>query len=376
MRKHLTSLVLALVACGDGTTSPGTGSVEITTVTSGLAQDQNGYQLEVDDAPSLPIGRNGLLTLTGVPAGEVEIGLLDVRGNCTVHGQTPHLVDVRQDDTVSTIFYVNCDSLPLRDRIAFASDRDRDTELYTMNPDGSDQRRLTETEDNEFYPSISPDGTRILYTWSGPLPSGGYGSEIHVMDVLGTVVNLGNGEMPAWSPDGSHIAFVINEDIWVMNVDGTGRNALTATAVSETNPVWSPGSSRILFAGGTDAGTTHLEIMNADGTGRGPLTDDPGVSTLGVWSPDGSRIAFLGDEGTGLALYTMNEDGSDRVRLTPEGMLADGPPSWSPDGRRLAFESSVAGYQQVFVIGADGTGMTNISEHASNEELGPQAWGR
>lgn len=145
-----------LTACGDGGTPPvGTGSIEVGTTTSGVALDQNGYVLEVVGTPALrPIQSDEILTLTQVPAGNAEIRLSGVRGKCEVHGEHPRQVRVLADDTGATHFYVICDTLPLRGRIAFTDDRGPAPEIYTMNPDGSDQRRLTETQEGESGPAI------------------------------------------------------------------------------------------------------------------------------------------------------------------------------------------------------------------------------
>jgi Tol biopolymer transport system component len=379
-------LVLALTACGDDGVSPVTGSVEVTTVSEGSGLDQDGYLVEVGGARSLAVGINTTATLAEVPVGEVEIRLAGVRGNCTVLGPNPRLVHVVAGETFPTRFDVACVQPPLAGRIVFYSDRDRNFELYTMQPDGSDQLRLTYTPDvAEYYPSISPDRTRILYSRRYDLESDVLLSEIWVVNAEGTgAVSLtkaaGFDDDPSWSPDGLRVAFTRfsddgDSDVWVMSADGTAPLNLTNTETSsERAPVWSPDGTRILFTAWTGLGPTHLDIMNADGTGRRRLTEDPRPSGVGTWSPDGSRIAFMAAEGAGFRLYTMNVDGSDRSGLTPEGTVTDGLASWAPAGDRLVFESTAEGDTEVFVIEADGTGMKNITNNAFYDGLGPQAW--
>jgi TolB protein len=202
------------------------------------------------------------------------------------------------------------------------------------------------------------------------------------MDPVGRVVKLfDGGEHPAWSPDGGRVVFQETagdlgaNDIFVIDADGTGvRNLTNTEADIEVEPIWSPDGSRIVF---TTGDLPHLEIMNADGTGRRVLLKSH--SGAASWSPDGSRVAFLAPTEFGLdfGLFTMRPDGSGLTQLTPGAMTADGPASWSPAGDRLAFAGSVNGFEDVFVIGADGTGLTNISNTPRvNEYLGPQAWGR
>jgi TolB protein len=198
------------------------------------------------------------------------------------------------------------------------------------------------------------------------------------MDAVGRVAILTeDGDHPTWSPDGTRIAFdwaagaLGSSDIWVMNADGTGRTNLTQTeTVIEKDPSWSPDGKRLVFTGGD---LPNLDIMNADGTGRRALVK--GQSAAGVWSPDGSRVAFIAPAGSGFGLFTVHDDGTGQVRLTPEGATADGPPSWSPAGDRLAFQGYADGDEDVFVIGADGTGLTNLTNTSDvNEYLGPQGW--
>jgi Tol biopolymer transport system component len=375
------SSVLALSACSDGGTSPdATGSVEVGTTTTGVALDQNGYVLEVVGTPALrPIQSDEILTLPEVAVGDAELRLSGIRGNCRVHGGHPRRVRIVAGDTVATHFYVICDSLPLRGRILFTDDRGPAPEIYSMNPDGSDQRRLTETQEGEFDPSMSSEGGRILYRRTGRAVSGETLTEIVVMDAVGRVASVtSGGEHPTWSPDGSRILFDMpagplgHTDIWVMNADGTSLTNLTNTGTEiEKEPIWSPDGRRILFT----ADLPRLEIMNADGTGRRPLIEGSGQSAAGTWSPNGSRIAFIAPEGLGFRLFTVREDGSDRIALTPEGTTTESAASWSPAGDRLAFLSPVNGEEDVFVIQADGTGMTNISNTPGvDEDLGPEAW--
>jgi TolB protein len=143
---------------------------------------------------------------------------------------------------------------------------------------------------------------------------------------------------PAWSPDGSRLAYVVREsatdrsDIWVMNADGSEAHAITDGRGSHWGPTWSPDGSRIAFAHGYD-----IYVMDADGTSVTNLMPDrigPGAFDPS-WSPDGESIAFVGRE-TDDDLYVMLSDGS-AVRTLFSAPGAQREPAWSPDGSTIAF---------------------------------------
>lgn len=149
-------LALTLAGCGDdGPADPGTGAVEVTTVSTGQGLDTDGYIVNVVGAETLAIGTNATATLAEVPAGDLEVRLTGVRGNCTVQGPHPRLIRVVAGETFQTHFDVVCAHTPLLDRIVFYSNRDGSSELYSMKPDGSDPVRLTDMPEEEraFYPA-------------------------------------------------------------------------------------------------------------------------------------------------------------------------------------------------------------------------------
>ena len=379
-------LTLALAGCGDdGPTDSGTGTVEVTTVSTGQGLDTDGYTVNVAGAGSLAIGTNATATLAEVPTGDLEVRLTGVRGNCTVQGPHPRLIRVVAGETFRTHFDVACAPTPLLGRIVFYSTRDGSYELYSMNADGSDAVRLTDTpeEEREVYPAVSPDGSKILFINRIGPEDDFYTAYVYVMNADGTnpvqLPPMDGGFIgpPVWSPDGSQIAFDgwIDDggfEIWVMDADGTGLRNLTNTPnAGEFFPSWSPHGRRILFSGEGDP--PGLEVINSDGTGRTPFVSEDAY--LATWSPDGARIAFLSTLNERSRLFTMSADGSDPLPLTADDGGHDVIASWSPAGDRLAFIHIVDPDVEVYVINADGTGAVNISDNDTFEYLGPQAWG-
>jgi len=262
-------------------------------------------------------------------------------------------------------------------KIAFNSYRDGNSEIYVMNADGSGQTNLTNNAADERDFAWSADGTKIAFPTDR---DGNY--EIYAMNPDGSgQTNLSNNPAydvwPAWSPDGTKIAFgrrVLNVEPWgfdiiVMNADGSGQTNVTNSGLSGVwnfYPAWSPDGSKIAFTRGTFWGDHEIYVMNADGSGQTNLTNNPGaLDSDPTWSPDGSKIAFEGRGGvTNPEIFVMNADGSNQTRLTfTADLIGDGCPAWSPDGTKIVFCSDREGNAEIYVMNADGSSPTNLSNN-------------
>jgi dipeptidyl aminopeptidase/acylaminoacyl peptidase len=182
---------------------------------------------------------------------------------------------------------------------------------------------------------------------------------------------------PAWSPDGSRIAFTSGEnggksDIYIMNASGGNRVRLT-TDGRDTRPAWSHDGARIAFESRRD-GNSEIYVMNADGSHQTRLTfRDNAADSEPAWSPDGTRIAFVTcepinsgncqrDSSTSRGIFVITADGAETVQLTSN--YTDTAPAWSPDGSRIAFSSEIGGTSLIFVMKADGSGRAPYSPYA------------
>jgi serine/threonine-protein kinase len=279
-------------------------------------------------------------------------------------------------------------AVPNEPSLAFVSDRDGpdpvgnrgNQEVYVMNADGSNQRRLTHDKSMDFSPAFSPDGQRIAFTSQR---TGGF--DVFIMNVDGTqqrrltsMTSTGMGAAaPAWAPDGKRIAFhtrVKTNDIYVIKVDGTGLIRLTDEPGGARFPDWSPDGQRILFVSRRN-GNADIYVMNADGTNKVRLTSSAGMDLQPEWSPDGKRIVFQSDRDGEIQIYTMNADGSDQLRITNYAG-EDGYPSWSPDGRRIVFQRRVLGHSQIFTMNADGSDVRRLTELSPVAFNGFPNWSR
>jgi Tol biopolymer transport system component len=227
-----------------------------------------------------------------------------------------------------------------------------------------------------------PDG-QIAFTSDrgGPL-------ELFAITPGGAATNIGAptaSSEPAYSPDGSRIAFVTGTNqIAVINSDGTGLVELTTTSTSKQNPAWSPDGGRIAYAANSfDVdGQTDLEIWTISASGGAPtqVTSNTFPDTEPAWSPDGTRIAFVGTRpgDTNRNVYLMGSDGSGQVSLTAneeapcDGLCYQGhddSPAWSPDGLKIAyvhthFENG-GGPPAIWTMSPTGAGKANLTNNES-----------
>jgi Tol biopolymer transport system component len=156
----------------------------------------------------------------------------------------------------------------------------------------------------------------------------------------GVEQRLPNGEgggWPAWSPDGSRIAFssVRRDGIWVMNADGTSPRRVTTSPSLDLEPTWSPDGRRLAFSRNVPGYKTEIFVVGVDGKGLRRLTSNRGEDFEPDWAPNGKRIAwsFVASRANiPSGIFTMNPDGSAK-RIRGQGIA----PDWSPDGRRFVF---------------------------------------
>ena len=234
---------------------------------------------------------------------------------------------------------------PDGNKIAFASDRDGDAEIFVMNRDGTGVTQLTHDNDHtDFGPVWSPDGNkiayerrRIRYAEMDIVVMNADGTGAHQITDYKTTAPSTMSRMPTWSPDGRMIAFVRepwgvgDTEIFVMNHDGSGLVQLTNNDDNEWRPNWSPSTNKIAFTG-TGDGDGEIFVMDADGDNIVQITDNEHDDAGPIWSPDGDKIAFTSDQDGDFEIFVMNADGSNVVSLGQQGSSSSWT-SYSPQNR-------------------------------------------
>jgi Tol biopolymer transport system component len=224
-------------------------------------------------------------------------------------------------------------------------------------------------------PAWSPNGSLIAFTAF----RGGHPGEIYVMRPDGThqrnlTRSPGYDDLAAWSPDSTKIAFTSNRDgndeIYVMNADGTHQIRLTKSPRADYAPSWSPDGQRIAFWSNRDV-NNEIYVMNADGSDQTRVTNNPASDHSPSWGPDG--IVFVTSRETGrTTLYVMNADGTNQRQLTGPGVdWSEARPVWSRDGSKIAFVSNrdlPLDNTEIYEMNADGTGETRITRSAQRDD--------
>jgi Tol biopolymer transport system component len=262
-----------------------------------------------------------------------------------------------------------------------------ETEIWVMNGDGSEPRRLTHNTTWDLSPVWSPNGKTVAF-YAVQFDALGQRAiappHIYLVNADGTdehELTAMPARFPSWSSNG-RIAFdtgggSAGSDIFVINTDGSGLEQLThAPAARNIRPDWSPNGQKIAFTSRRD-GNDEIYVMNVDGSDVTRLTDNPASDSAPAWSPNGKQILFQSNRYGDVEIYVVNADGTHETRLTGyDGRDQDA--DWSPNGRTIAFERDIQPIEQqilqVYVMNADGSDATPLT--ALPSENGHPGWGR
>lgn len=333
-----------------------TGNVELDEV---VVTDDQGVTVTCP-ATTLPAGESMVCFANGVaePGQHSNLG--------TVRAEDP--TDTEVGDTDPSHYY-GCPFCT--DRVVFASDRaphEGVAEIYRMQFNGQGQARLTHSQADDMSPDLSAGFDRIAFASQR---DGDW--EVYRMSTEGTgLINLtrypeSDDVAPAWSGDcnplNQDIAFQSdragNWDIFRMSAQGTGLTRLTDHPAADVAPDWSPDDEDIVFATNRD-GNWEIYRMTRNGTALVRLTRHAADDLAPTWSPDGTQITFMSDRSGSWEIYTMSRNGTGVQRLT-DNAAADSSPEWFCDQDDILLQSDRAGDWNIFRMRRDGQGEVQLT---------------
>ena len=271
-----------------------------------------------------------------------------------------------------------------REKIVFVSNRDGNSEIYIMNPDGSGQMNLTRHRGNDYSPAWSPTGKQILFASD----RAGKISDLYVMDTDGGGVRRVFGKKverrhPAWSPDGEQIAYYRVDRgevaIYTASIDGGAEKRIAIGM----HPAWAPDSSEIAFIsaemlipindgfGGIQIAKPRIEIVNVQTRAKEQISPDRfPLMFHPTWTPDGTKFVFSGIsvddlEPHAMRLYIVNRKGNGK----PRKVKVDGTgsyPALAPQGDALVYHKETRKGRQLFKVALAGGISEQLTDKGEN----------
>ncbi|OJH35309.1 tolB protein precursor protein [Cystobacter ferrugineus] len=243
-------------------------------------------------------------------------------------------------------------------------------QLWLVPLGGGPRVKVTEPRGRARNPSWAPDGSWLV----AESDARGFSDVVRQApradaEVLGLATAREGNFEPSVSPDGTRVVFVSSREgdpeLYMMKADGTDVRRLTHFYREDMAPRWSPDGQWISFLSDRE-GRTRLYVMKPDGTELRPVS---GSATVGeerepAWSPDGRRLAFVAaskdPKAAKARIWVVDVAGGEPVALT-RGQAVDDQPAWSPEGKHLVFASDRTGDVELFLMRADGSGQTQLT---------------
>jgi len=248
-------------------------------------------------------------------------------------------------------------------------------EIYVMDVNGNNPRKLTQNSVEDKDPCWSPDRSLIVYATLNTTDF-----ELAVMTPAGAFVGYltedggdSHDFQPAWSPGGDRVAYTHWQNpnqVYVKDANlGATESRITDLIANEAFPDWSPDGSEIVFMSQRDGGDWDIMVLEvAVPANIRQLTANGSDDRNPSWSPDGQRITYHSNEDGDYEIYTVNADGTGgKLNLTANTVYSDQSPDWSPDGKKIVFQSNRDGNWEIYSMNPDGSEQTRLTYNEADD---------
>ena len=264
-------------------------------------------------------------------------------------------------------------------RIIYQSDKSGSMEIYLLDLAKNESVRLTNNAAVDYSAAYIPVLNKI-----GFVSDRETGTNVYTMNLDGSGEQAVFSQSmlldyPDWSPDGKLIAASYSEpcdennpscdfDLFIFDIAASMKTQFSDTPASEWVPQWSPDGQKIAFSSDRD-GDSEIYVIDKDGFNLVQLTDNFGYDGRPRWSPDGSMISFETDQDGGdWDIFVMNTDGTHPRPVTVNTDSDDWMQFWSPDGTWLVFVSSMDGDNELYIIDINGQNQQQLTSNDYADE--------
>ncbi len=259
-------------------------------------------------------------------------------------------------------------------RIAYVTKVGKRFTLQIADYDGFNAQTLVSSNEPIISPAWSPDGSKMAYVSFEKKKPIVFVQSLYTGERKIVANFKGNNSAPAWSPDGNKLAVVLtygaNSQIYTISADGSNLQQITKSSAIDTEPAFSPDGSAIYFS--SDRGG-RPQIYKVSATGGTPtrVTFEGGYNVSPRFSPDGKYLAYIRNDG-GAFKVAVQDLGTGDVKLLSTGSQ-DESPSFAPNARTIMYATRVGGKGTLATVTVDGLVRQRLSE--AGGDIREPAWG-